>query len=203
MKILVVGATGTIGRAIADKLAADHEVHRASRHGAERVDLGDPGSMEALYEKLAPVEGGEPLDAVVCAAGRAPFAPLEGLSDADFELAIRSKLMGQVNLVRRGLAHVRDGGSFTLTSGLLSRHPVPGSTALAMANGALEAFVKAAALDMPREIRINVVSPGWVSETLERLGRDAQGGTPATELAETYIAALGSEQSGETLLVGQ
>jgi len=108
----------------------------------------------------------------VCAAGKAAFAGLEDLTDAGFELSVSNKLMGQVNLVRLGLARVRDGGSFTLTSGVLAAEPTPGSAAISLVNAGVEAFARAAALEMPRGTRINVVSPPWVAETLQAMGRD-------------------------------
>jgi NAD(P)-dependent dehydrogenase (short-subunit alcohol dehydrogenase family) len=140
MKILVVGATGTIGAPVTQALEARHEVIRASHsRSALTVDLADPASIKRLYARVGPV------DAVVSAAGRAAFRPLLALSDADFALGLTNKLMGQANLVRYGLEVLADGGSFTLTSGILSRQPMPGGAAISMVNAGLEGFVRAAA----------------------------------------------------------
>src|SRR4029077_19597720 len=106
------------------------------------------------------------LDAVVCAAGQAKFAPLAQLSDADFRFCLDNKLMGQVNVVRLGFEHVEDGGSFTLTTGILAQTPMPGSAAISLVNAGLEGFGRAAALEAPRNIRINAVRPRWLTETL-------------------------------------
>ena len=138
-------------------------------------------------------------DALVVAAGQAKFGELDGLSDQDFQFSLSNKLMGQVNLVRAGLAHVNEGGSFTLTSGVLNREPVPGSAALALVNGALEGFASAAALDLPRDARINVISPPWVSETLEAMGRDGAAGLPAAQVARAYVESVEGYRTGETL----
>ncbi len=194
MRVLVVGATGTIGGAVAEALARDHEVVPASRHHTPlKVDTTDAASLRALFAAVGQV------DAVVSAAGDAKFAPLEALTDADFELSLNSKLMGQVNLVRMGIVHVRDGGSFTLTSGILGRAPTPGSSALALVNGALEAFTRAAALDLPRRIRINVISPPWVQETLKALGMDTTQGLPAATVARAYVESVTGSHTGKVI----
>lgn len=194
MRILVIGATGTIGREVVAALEGEHELVEASRSEAEHtVDLADPDSVEALFESVGPV------DAVVCAAGVARFGPLDELDDDDFAVSVENKLMGQVNVVRRGLEHVADGGSFTLTSGVLARRPIPGSAAISLVNGAVESFVLAAALEAPREIRVNVVSPGWVAETLEAMGRDPSEGTPAAEVAKAYASCVEGSLTGEVV----
>lgn len=194
MRVIVIGATGTIGRAVAESLAGGHEVVRVGRTSGERqADIGDPGAILALFEAV------RPFDAVVCAAGQAAFGALLALTDEDFQLGLSSKLMGQVNLVRLGLPHIADGGSFTLTSGILSRHPVPGSASISMVNAAVEAFARAAALEVTRGVRINVVSPPWVQETLVAMGRDPIEGLPAATVARAYLASVEGELSGQVL----
>ena len=193
MRILVVGATGTLGRPVVQALSLVHDVVAASRGGAVRVDIDDPTSIRAMYAELGAV------DAVVCAAGRAAHGPLTELSDDDFEASLRSKLMGQVDLVRFGLDNVLDEGSFTLTAGTLARYPEPGSAAMSLVNSALEGFVRAAALDAPRGIRINVVSPPWATETLEASGADASLGLPASVIATLYVQSVTGQQNGAVI----
>ena len=194
MKILVVGATGTIGVAVTQALEARHELLRASHsRSALKVDLADRDSIKRLYAKVGRV------DAVVSVAGQAAFRPLLALSDADFALGLTNKLMGQVNLVRFGIEVLADGGSFTLTSGILSRQPMPGGAAISMVNAGLEGFVRAAALDLPRGIRINAVAPGWVRETLVAMKMDPSGGVPASQLARTYVKCVEGTMTGEIL----
>jgi NAD(P)-dependent dehydrogenase (short-subunit alcohol dehydrogenase family) len=193
MKILVVG-TGTIGAPVAQALAARHEVIRASRTRSElKVDLEDSESIRRLYAKVGRV------DAVVSVAGQAAFRPLLALSDADFALSINNKMMGQVNLVRFGADSVADKGSFTLTSGILSRQPMPGAAAISMVNSGLEGFARGAALDLPRGIRINAVAPGWVTETLVALKMDPAHGTPAAQVAKIYVKAVEGGMTGQVL----
>ena len=193
MKILVIGATGTIGAAVVKALEGRHEVIAASRHAGINVNIDDPNSIRAMYREVGEV------DAVVSAVGNAAFAALKDLSDEDVRLSVTSKLMGQVNLIRYGLNAVRDGGSFTITTGILARHPAPGTAAITMVNIGLEGFVSAAALELDRGRRINAVSPGWVAETLSKMGRDPSGGTPTADVAKAYVRAVEGQDNGEVI----
>jgi NAD(P)-dependent dehydrogenase (short-subunit alcohol dehydrogenase family) len=194
MRILVVGATGTIGRAVVAALSAGNEIISASlRKTTIKVDIADPSSIRQMYRSLGK------LDAVVCAAGQAKFAPLAQLSDADFRFCLDNKLMGQVNVVRFGFEHVEDGGSFTLTTGILAQTPMPGSAAISLVNAGLEGFVRAAALEAPRNIRVNAVSPPWVTETLQALKMDISQGLPAAVVARAYVRSVTGTDTGSTL----
>ncbi|KKI16268.1 short-chain dehydrogenase [Leucobacter sp. Ag1] len=153
MRILIVGASGHVGSAAAAALREKHEVVGVSRSTEPGVDLSDAASIERLFAEL-----GE-FDAVVSAYGSAPFKPAPDLTPEDLTAAFEGKVLSQLNLVRIGLAHVRDGGSFTLTTGILAREAVPTGAAAAMANGAVESFVISAAGELPRGIRLNAVSP--------------------------------------------
>jgi NAD(P)-dependent dehydrogenase (short-subunit alcohol dehydrogenase family) len=194
MRILLIGATGTIGQAVATALAARHEVIPASRNKArESVEVSNAESIRVLFKRVGRV------DAVVSAAGEAAFKPLRDLTDKDFELSLRSKLMGQVNLVRYGLESVADNGSITLTSGVLAQHPQPGTAAISLVNAGLEGFARAAALDAPRGVRVNVVSPPWVSETLKALGMPPTGGLPAATVARAYVESVEGRMTGQVI----
>ncbi len=198
MKIIVIGA-GVIGGAVARALAADHEVVTASRSGATKVDITDVASLERLFGE-ASASGRRGLDAIVCCAGDAAFKPLDALTPDDFAVGIRSKLMGQVNALLVGRRFLQPGGSITLTSGVLARRPMPGSAAVSMVNGGLESFVRAAALESGR-VRVNVVSPGWVTETMLALGMDPAGGVPADVVARAYVESVEGTRNGETIEV--
>jgi NAD(P)-dependent dehydrogenase (short-subunit alcohol dehydrogenase family) len=194
MKIILIGASSTIGQAVEKALSARHHIVRVGRTKGElQVDIASPESIKRLFERATP------FDAVVCAAGAARFAPLEKLTDEDFAFSLANKLMGQVNLVRLGVKHVTDRGSFTLTSGVLANEPMPGSAAISLVNAGLEGFVRAAALELPRGIRVNVVSPPWVSETLKGMGKDPAVGMPAEQVAMAYAAAVEGPQTGRVL----
>lgn len=194
MRILIIGATGTIGRAVAETLAPRHEVIAASRSQANlKIDLTSTDSIRAAFEAA------DPVDAVVCAAGQARFNPLAKLTDEDFQFCLANKLMGQVNLIRAGLERVRDGGSITVTSGILARKPMPGSAAISLVNAGLEGFVRAAALEAPRGIRVNAVSPPWVTETLKALGMDPAHGQPAATVAQLYVRSVEGTANGATI----
>lgn len=196
MRILVVGATGTIGQAVVAALSPRHEVIAASRQCAVAVDLADPESIKAMYRSVGRV------DAVLSAAGQAKFAPLAQLIDADFRFCLDNKLMGQVNLVRFGIEYVADEGSFTLTSGVLAGKPIPGSAAISLVNSGLEGFARAAAIEVPRGIRVNVVSPPWVTETLQALGMDPTPGVPAATVARSYVRSVEGTETGAVIDAG-
>jgi NAD(P)-dependent dehydrogenase (short-subunit alcohol dehydrogenase family) len=195
MKILVIGATGTIGKKVVATLQEnDHEVISAGhKDGDVKVDLGSKESIAEMFQQIGQV------DAVISTAGVANFAALSDLSDADFELALNNKLMGQVNLVRLSSEYVSDGGSIVLTSGLLAHEPIPGSAAISMVNGALESFAKAAALELGKKVLVNVVSPVFVKETMEMMGMDSTHGLSAADTAKAYLASIQTKESGTTL----
>lgn len=196
MNVIVVGATGTIGQAVTAALEErGYEALRVGRtSGDAQADIAEPASVKRLFEQ------GAPFDAVVCAAGEAAFENLTALSDEDFDLSLSSKLMGQVNLVRHGLPHLREGGgSFTLVSGILGKEPTPGSAAVSMVNAGVEAFTRAAALDVPDGVRVNVVSPPWVAETLDAMGRDPSEGLPAATVARAFVDSVEGEMNGQVL----
>jgi len=194
MRILIVGATGTIGQAVVAALRPRNDLILASRtKSPEKVDLADQSSIGALFERVGKI------DAVVSVAGEAAYKPLSQLSDQDFAFSVGSKLMGQINLVRLGAANVNDGGSFTLTSGVLATRPTPGGAAISVVNAGVDAFARAAALELPRGIRINSVSPPWVSETLVAMGRDPSGGLPAADVARSYTESVEGKQTGAVI----
>ena len=195
MTIILIGASGTIGSAIDDALSTDHTLVRVGRtSGDVHADLSDPASIQALYDDVGS------FDAVVSAAGNAAFNPLLELSDDDFDLSLSSKLMGQVNLVRHGLPHISTdkNPSFTLVSGVLSQEPMPGSAAISMVNSGIEGFARAAALEA-EGVRVNVVSPPWVSETLEAMGEDPADGLPAATVAQAFVDSVEGDMTGDVI----
>ena len=197
MRILVIGGMGTIGSAVVARLSGNHDVVVGCRTSAEAaVDITDTASIRRLLEEEAP------FDAVVCAAGDAVFKTIDHLTDDDHAFGLRSKLMGQVNVVRVGQRHVSDGGSFTLTSGKLGRRPMPGTTSYSVVNSGVEAFVRAASLELPRGLRINAVSPEWATTTLAELGMDPSGGVPASLIAEAYAVAVEGTMTGTVIDAG-
>src|SRR6267378_4239144 len=188
MRILVIGATGTVGGAVASALSVRHEVVRASRHSAVSVDITDEASIDGLYDAVGAC------DAVVSCAGQARRGAFGQLGIDDWRATFTNKVLAEINVVRLGLRHVRDGGSFTLTAGAYSQRPVSGVPALAMANGALESFTRAAALDLPRGIQINIVSPPFLKETAARMNIDMP--FTAIENAEAYVRLVEGSDTG-------
>lgn len=194
MRIVVVGATGTIGKAVVAALEDRHEIVKVGHTGGDhQVDIADSGSIRRLFEAIGR------FDALVSAAGKVHFGALAELTEKEFELGLRNKLMGQVNLVLIGRDYVKDGGSFTLTSGVLSHDPIRYGASASLVNGALESFVKAAAIELDRGLRINVVSPGVLVESLPVFGEYFRGheAVPGARVANAYVKSV------EGLLTGQ
>jgi NAD(P)-dependent dehydrogenase (short-subunit alcohol dehydrogenase family) len=193
-KIIVIGASGTIGREVVDLFKKKHEVICVGNHqGDYLVDLTLKGTIEDLFETTGSV------DAVVCAAGHSRFAKVSEASDDDFAFSIEHKLMGQINLVRVALRAVNPNGSITLTTGLLAQTPWPGTVPTAMVNAALEGFVRAAALDVENGIRINAVSPILVTETALEMGMAETGTMSAAQTAKAYQACVEGGMTGQVL----
>lgn len=179
-KILVIGAAGLIGAEVV-KALGESECIRASRSSDERMDISDPKSLAALFARIGMVDG------VVSTGGAARYKPWDQLTDEDWTFSLANKLLGQVNVVRYGAKSVRPGGAITLTTGLASQYPSPGSAIITTVNAAVEAFVRAAAVEPSITVRVNAVSPGWVSETLQALGRNPAEGIPAAEVAKIIV----------------
>ena len=197
MRILVIGAHGTIGREIVNALSGEHEVIGASRSNADLdVDIRDPQSIRDMYRKAGR------LDAVISAAGSGAWKPLAELTDEDFATSLAYKLMGQVNVIRYGFASVNDGGSITTTSGVLSQSPMPSSSAISLVNSGLEGFTRAAALEAPRGIRVNVVSPPWVSETVAAMNWNLPNTRSAAEVAQLYRASVEGKATAHVFSFG-
>lgn len=198
MRVIVVGAAGDIGRAACKELGERHEIITVGRSsGDHRVDVADIEAVKALYQSIGQ------FDAVVSCAGDATFAPLAELDHDTFMVGLRQKVMGQVNLVLAGLDMITEGGSFTLTSGILDRDPIRMGTNAATANGALAGFVKSAAIEMPRALRINVVSPGMLDVSAPRYGQWFKGHKPVLSLdvGLAYAKCVEGAQTGQVVII--
>jgi len=197
MKILLIGGNGTIGRTVKANLAARHEVIIAGRKSGDMlVDIADSKSIEQMFEALGKV------DAVVNIAGEAKWDLFENLSEEDFYIGIRSKLMGQVNLVRIGRGYINPGGSITLTTGILADDPVAMTTSAAMVNGAIHSFVKAVVLEL-NHIRVNAVSAGLVEDAYEKYKDFFPGHNPVSmkKVVNGYIKSVEGKINGEIIRV--
>jgi NAD(P)-dependent dehydrogenase (short-subunit alcohol dehydrogenase family) len=198
MRILIIGASGVIGRAVVAELGGRHELLTAGRSTGElKVDITDPGSIRAMFERAGRI------DAVVATTGKVKFAPFAAMTADDYQIGIKDKLMGQVNLVLIGRDHLADGGSFTLTTGVLDHDPILQGTSASMVNGAVNAFVLAAAIEMPRGLRINAVSPGVILEAMEGYAPYFRGfePVPAARAALAYAKSVEGARTGQVYRV--
>lgn len=162
MKIIIVGATGTIGSKVTANFEQDHEIIKVgSQSGDIQADITQPETIENLFEKVGS------FDALISASGAGHFGPLKEMTTDDFKVGLNSKLLGQINLVLKGQHYINPKGSFTLISGILSDDPVYASANLAAVNGAINSFVSSAAMELENDVRINAVSPGVVEDSPE------------------------------------
>jgi NAD(P)-dependent dehydrogenase (short-subunit alcohol dehydrogenase family) len=199
VKVLLIGAAGTLGQSVHQSLRErGHEVLTASRSDPKlAVDITDPESIRAMYSAVGAI------DAVASAAGTVPWRPFDQLTEQDVRDGLVGKVFSQVELVRQGIAQVARGGSFTLITGVLARDPVLTGSMASLANGAIEAFVRAAAIELPFEQRINAVSPTVFTESLADYGDTFRGfePVPVRRAANAYVRSIEGGQTGQVYLV--
>lgn len=198
MKLLVIGGNGTIGKKVVAHFSKKHEIIIAGRNSGDvTVDIADSKSIKAMFESIGTV------DAILCIAGEAKWAPFDELTEDDYYIGLRSKLMGQVNLVRIGQDYLNTGGSFTLTTGILADYPVAMTTSAAMVNGGIHSFVKAAALELKNELRINVVSSGLVEDAVEKYESYFPGHNPIPmkKVINGYVKSVEGKGTGEIIRI--
>ncbi len=198
MRILVIGANGDIGGAVCSELSTHHEIIKVGRSSSDiHADVTDRASIEAMYREAGKV------DAVVCATGAVHFGPATEFSEEQFMIGLTDKVMGQVNVVLAGFDNVTDGGSFTLTSGVLDRDPVRMGAGAAMANGAIGGFIVGAAIGMPRGQRINVVSPGLLEVSADKYGAWFPGHNPVSSqrVGRAYAKSVEGAITGQVIIV--
>lgn len=198
MKIILIGSTGDIGKAALAELSTRHDIIEVSRSGGDiQVDISDRQSIIEMYRKTGKI------DAVVSTAGNVHFCPLSEFTESQFMLGLRDKVMGQINVVLEGLNYVNDCGSFTLTSGVLDRDPIRMGAGAATANGAIGGFVVGAAIEMPRGIRINVVSPSLLDVSEERYGSFFPGHerVSSKRVGLAYTKSIEGASTGKIIIV--
>lgn len=198
MKILIIGGAGTIGKKVVAHFENDHEVITAGRQsGNLRVDIADADSVRELFDQTGKV------NAIIVIAGEAKWAPFDSLSEDDFYIGIRNKLMGQVHVVRIGKAFLKEGGSITLTTGILGERPVPMTTSAALVNGGIHSFVLAFKEDFPEGPRLNVVAPGLVEDAYEKYKSYFPGHKPVAmnDVAAAYSKSVEGNLHGEVIRV--
>lgn len=192
MKIIVVGATGTIGSAVVKELSPRHEIIKVgSKSGDYQCDITDEKSIRNLFEKVGS------FDALVSVVGNTHFAPFDSMTNELYQIGLKHKLMGQVNLVLIGRKYIKNRGSFTLTSGILSCDPVAQGSSASMVDGAIDSFVKAAAIEMDH--RINVVSPTVILESMPQFGPYFRGyePVPVSKVALAFSKSVEGLQTGQ------
>lgn len=198
MRIILVGANGTIGNHVATELEKRHEVIRASANrGPLKVDITSSTSIRSMYKFVGR------FDAVICTAGKAYFGPFYSMKEKDFYTGIKSKMMGQINLVMLGKNKIRESGSFTLTTGILFRDPIRDGAGLSIVNNAVNGFVLAASIELKKNIRINAVSPGLVEDSAGQLGPYFPGHIPVPmwKVVQGYVKGVEGFSTGKVIEV--
>jgi len=198
MKILVIGGTGTIGQKIVSHFSSDNEVIAAGRTQKDfPVDIGKSASIHKLFIKLGKI------DAIICAAGEAMWGGFNELLEEDYYIGIKSKLMGQVNLVRIGKNHLNPNGSITLTTGILADDPVVQTASAAMVNGGIHSFVQAAALELENGIRLNAVSTGVVEDAYKKYQNYFPGHIPIpmNKMLRGYVRSVEGKVNGQIIRI--
>ncbi|WP_336716862.1 short chain dehydrogenase [Chryseobacterium mucoviscidosis] len=198
MKILIIGGNGTIGKTVAAHFKENNEVVIAGRNSGDvTVDIADSHSIKEMFEKIGK------LDAIICVAGEAKWADFKDLTEEDYYIGLKSKLMGQVNLVRIGKDYLNSNGSITLSTGILADDPVVQTASAAMVNGGIHSFVQAAALELENGIRLNVVSSGMVEDAYEKY-RDYFPGhnpIPMKKVINGYVRSVNGKGNGEVIRI--
>jgi len=196
MKVLIIGGNGTIGRKVSGHFKKKYEVIIAGRtNGDISVDIANSTSIQSMFEKIGKV------DTIICIAGEAKWGHFDSLSEEDYYVGLRSKLMGQVNLVQIGKNYLNNKGSITLSTGILADSPVPQTTSAAMVNGAIHSFVKAVDLEIGNEIRVNAVSLGLVEDAYEKYKGYFIGHKPISmsNAIDAYVQSVEGEVRGEVI----
>ncbi|EAS20128.1 dehydrogenase [Flavobacteria bacterium BBFL7] len=198
MKILIIGGHGTIGKKVVAHFQDENEILIAGRtNGDITVDIADAKSIKTMFDQLGK------LDAIICLAGEAKWAPFIDLTEDDYYIGLKSKLMGQVNLVRIGQDYLNSNGSITLSTGILADDPVVKTTSAAMVNGGIHSFVKAVALEIENGIRVNVVSSGMVEDAYEKYKNYFPGHNPIpmTKVINGYVRSVNGKGNGEIIRI--
>jgi NAD(P)-dependent dehydrogenase (short-subunit alcohol dehydrogenase family) len=191
MKIIIVGASGRIGREVDNALSNNHEIIRVGVHSGDiQCDYTDAKSVQAMFEKI-----GEFDSLISVAGGDSAFKSFSTLDDEDYRYGFERKVLGQVRLLKYGESFVRNNGSFVFTSGFLSHYPNPASIATGPLNATVDTFVNNTAPLLPRGIRLNVVSPAPIVEP----GQERKGLVTAAETAKFYVEAVEGDMSGKVL----
>jgi NAD(P)-dependent dehydrogenase (short-subunit alcohol dehydrogenase family) len=199
MRVVIIGANGHIGKAVVEELKPRHEVIRAGLTSGEvQIDITSSDSIDEFYATV------KNIDAIILATGKVKFDALKNLSHEDYQVGLDNKLMGQVNVVLKGLKHINDKGSFSLTSGILNRDPIPFGSSAAMVNGAIDAFVRSSSIEMMRGIRINCISPTVLTEAMDKYDAFFRGYVPvdANIVAKAYSKSVEGLQTGQVFTVG-
>lgn len=194
MRVIVIGATGALGKAVVGLLETHHTVVKVGKsRGDFQLDVTKPSEIEAFFKKVGS------FDALVSTVGKVHFAPLEEMNLEKYTVGLHDKLLGQVNLVLIGQKFIHPQGSFTLTSGILGHTPVRTASSAMMVNKALEGFVKAAAFEMQGRFRLNVVSPTLIEESMPARGGLFEGFVPipGRKAAEAYLQSIEGSETGK------
>ena len=198
MRILIIGGNGTIGKRVVSHFETKNEIIISGRtNGDVTVDIANSSSIKSMFEKIGK------LDAIICIAGEAKWDDFNKLSEDDYYIGLKSKLMGQVNLVRIGQNYLNSNGSITLSTGILADDPVVKTASASMVNGGIHSFVQAVALEIENGIRVNVVSSGMVEDAYEKYKDYFPGHNPIPmkKVINGYVRSVNGKGNGEIIRI--
>jgi NAD(P)-dependent dehydrogenase (short-subunit alcohol dehydrogenase family) len=191
MKIIIVGASGRIGKEVDKALTDMHEIIRVGvRSGDVQCDYTNTKSVRSMFEKI-----GEFDSLISVVGGDSTFKPFQDLNDEDYRYGFERKFLGQIRFLKFGESFVRNNGSFVFTSGFLSHYPNPASIATGPLNATVDTFVRNTAPLLSRGIRLNVVSPAPIVDP----GQEGRGLVTAAETATFYVKAVEENITGQVL----
>ncbi|MXO70138.1 SDR family oxidoreductase [Alteraurantiacibacter buctensis] len=209
--VLVLGGNSGIGLAAAQAFAAEGgKVHLTGRNQKTidaavasipgsvgyAADIADIASSERVVSAVEAVDGR--IDVLFINAGVGGFAPLEGITESDWDHVHGVNLKGCVFALQKAVRAMGEGGAIVVTGSIGAHGALEGNGTYAAAKAGLAMAMKVFAKELlPRSIRLNMVSPGPIDTPL--LHRNpGMGPDDVARLKDMMIANIPMHRMGES-----